>query len=220
MYIEPKNSKLTKFTDYVLVNYITEKALFPPKYLGSHLESFENTHPNKEESSYSEEDSNSSGEETDKTREIGTQVELNKNIEVEKLVERSITTAEDLAIFTDIANLLNNIIQVAQTPELRIELAEARIRELEDTQLENEVFLEGETKFKKEKINIINKRIRQIYKTSNPNLREISDLKKEKREILNFYIYYSYTVWKTNLNIGNHICDLENFIDDVKNNNC
>lgn len=115
---------------------------------------------------------------------------------------------------------MNNIIQVTQTPELRIELAEARIRELEDTKLENEVCLEGETKFKKEKISIINKRIRQIYKTSNPNLREISDLKEEKREILNFYDFYSYTVWKTNLSIGNHICDLENFIDDVKNNNC
>ncbi|KAE9525456.1 hypothetical protein AGLY_014256 [Aphis glycines] len=39
-------------------------------------------------------DSNSSEEETDKTREIGTQVELDKNIKVEKLVEISINTEE------------------------------------------------------------------------------------------------------------------------------
>lgn len=32
--------------------------------------------------------SNNSGEETDKTREIGTQVELNKNIELKKLSRR------------------------------------------------------------------------------------------------------------------------------------
>lgn len=48
----------------------------------------------KEENNYSENDSNSSDEESDKTREIGTQVELNKNIEVEKLVEISINTEE------------------------------------------------------------------------------------------------------------------------------
>ncbi|KAE9527001.1 hypothetical protein AGLY_013649 [Aphis glycines] len=47
-----------------------------------------------EENSYSENNSNSSEEEKDITREIGTQVKLNKNTEVEKLVEISINTKE------------------------------------------------------------------------------------------------------------------------------
>ncbi|KAE9521721.1 hypothetical protein AGLY_017881 [Aphis glycines] len=48
-----------------------------------------------EENIYSENESNSSEEETDKTNTTKTQVGLNKNIEVEKLVEISINTKED-----------------------------------------------------------------------------------------------------------------------------
>ncbi|KAE9522674.1 hypothetical protein AGLY_016947 [Aphis glycines] len=48
-----------------------------------------------EENIYSEKESNGSEEETDKTNTTKTQVELNKNIEVEKLVEISINTKED-----------------------------------------------------------------------------------------------------------------------------
>ncbi|KAE9534007.1 hypothetical protein AGLY_008743 [Aphis glycines] len=48
-----------------------------------------------EENIYSENESNSSEEETDKTNTTETQAGLNKNIEVEKLVEISINTKED-----------------------------------------------------------------------------------------------------------------------------
>ncbi|KAE9521383.1 hypothetical protein AGLY_018205 [Aphis glycines] len=48
-----------------------------------------------EENIYSENESNSLEEETDKTNTTKTQVGLNKNIEVEKLVEISINTKED-----------------------------------------------------------------------------------------------------------------------------
>ncbi|KAE9537449.1 hypothetical protein AGLY_006472 [Aphis glycines] len=52
------------------------------------------TEINEEENIYSENESNSSEEETDKTNTTKTQVGLNKNIEVEKLVEISINTKE------------------------------------------------------------------------------------------------------------------------------
>lgn len=63
------------------------------------------------------------------------------------------------------------------TPASRIQSIIALIQALEDLQLENEVFLQRE-----EKINIINKRIRQMYKTRGPNLMEIPDLKVEKEK--------------------------------------
>ncbi|KAE9542463.1 hypothetical protein AGLY_003324 [Aphis glycines] len=60
------------------------------------INEYKNKFMNKEEeNSYSENESNNSEEETDKTNTTKTQVELNKNIEVEKLVEISINTKED-----------------------------------------------------------------------------------------------------------------------------
>ncbi|KAE9522239.1 hypothetical protein AGLY_017365, partial [Aphis glycines] len=60
------------------------------------INEYKNKFMNKEEENiYSENESNSSEEETDKTNTTETQVGLNKNIEVEKLVEISINTKED-----------------------------------------------------------------------------------------------------------------------------
>lgn len=71
-----------------------------------------------------------------------------------------------------------------------------------------EVNLENEIKMKKEKISIINKRIRQIYKTRGPNLMKIPDLKEEKREILDHYSYCNYFGYKSTIRIGNLINDM------------
>ncbi|KAE9543163.1 hypothetical protein AGLY_003074 [Aphis glycines] len=60
------------------------------------INEYKNKFMNKEEENiYSENESNSSEEETDKTNTTETQAGLNKNIEVEKLVEISINTKED-----------------------------------------------------------------------------------------------------------------------------
>ena len=102
----------------------------------------------------------------------------------------------------------------------QIEYVNTLIEEILNQRQQNDEFSDREEETKKEKIRIINKKIRQAYKRKVLNPVEIINLRDEKNSILSEYNHFNYIGLQCDKRIRRQLSNLYDQLNDLKNGNC
>lgn len=102
----------------------------------------------------------------------------------------------------------------------QIEYVNTKIEEILNQRQQNDEFSDREEETKKEKIRIINKKIRQAYKRKVVNPVEIINLRDEKNNILSEYNHFNFIGLQCDKRIRGKLSNLYDQLNDLKNGNC